>query len=177
MVKHARAQAAVVLLATVLGQDAHAVERPSVPHHRVGVDVGVASAVGLIGLAYQLAPVPWLRLEGGVGWGPTGTQLSVMPKIALGGERCRFTSGVGGSLAVGGEEAEPGHGPSPDTIPWVNIDALGFDCRSDSGLSISGAVGVTVPLVDFHYDVSELGDTVHAGDPLPQGRVGLGWWF
>jgi hypothetical protein len=148
--------------------------------HRVGIDLGVASAIGLAGVGYQFAPVPWLRLEGGVGWGPTGTQFSIMPKIAPNTTRvCTFTTGVGAALAVGGVQAEegPGHGPHPDPLPWLNVDAAGIECRLTNGLSFQGALGVTLPLADFHYDFVDTGDTIRAGQLLPQGRTGIGWWF
>jgi hypothetical protein len=146
--------------------------------HRVGIDWGVASAVGLVGVGYQLAPVTWLRLEGTVGWGPTGAQLSIMPKIAPNTTRvCTFTAGVGPALAVGGVQAKPGHDPRPDPLPWLNVDAAGIECRLSAGLSFQGALGVTVPLVDFHYDFVDTGGTIHAGTIIPQGRTGVGWWF
>ena len=150
---------------------------PPIVRHRVGVELGLASAVGLAGVAYQLAPLRWLRLEAGVGWGPTGTQLSITPKLALGSGACAFVAGFGSSLAVGGQQAEPGHQPNPDVIPWLNLDVPGIECRSRSGLSFQASIGLTMPLADFHWDVTDLGSTVHAGALLPQGRAGIGWWF
>src|SRR5262245_9711854 len=148
---------------------------PPVAHHRLGVDLGLASAVGVAGVGYQFAPVRWARLEGGVGWGATGTQLSFMPKIALGSGACAFVAGVGASLAVGAHQAEPGHGPNPDVIPWLNLDVPGVECRTRSGFSFQATLGLTMALADFHWDAVELGSTVHAGDVLPQGRIGAGW--
>ena len=144
---------------------------------RIGADMGIASALGLVGVDYQLAPVHWLRIAGAVGWGPTGVQLSLMPKIAIGRGGCAFTVGFGPSLAVGGQQAEAGHGPNPDKIPWLNLDVPGIECRAPSGLSLQATLGVTMPLADFHYDVAEVGRTIHAGEVLPQGRAGVGWWF
>ena len=46
-----------------------------------------------------------------------------------------------------------------------------------SSFSFQATLGLTMPLADFHYDVADVGDTVHAGEILPQGRVGFGWWF
>jgi len=146
--------------------------------YRLGIDVGVASAVGIAGVGFQLAPVPWLRLEGAVGWGPTGTQLSLMPKIAPNtGRMCTFTTGAGAALAIGGVQAEPGHGPRPDPLPWLNVDVGGIECRLRSGFSWQGALGVTVPLKDFHWDLADTGDTIKAGTIVPQARAGIGWWF
>jgi hypothetical protein len=147
------------------------------PRHRVGLDLGVGSAVGAIGLTYNHAFTPMFRGEAGVGWGWSGVQLSVMPKVALHGGACAFTSGFGAALALGGPSVEAGHGPAPWAIPWLNFDALGVECPTWGGLSASAALGLTMPLRAFHYDFSELGDTVKAFSLLPQGRVSLGWWF
>ena len=106
---------------------------PPSTRHRFGIDLGVASAVGLAGVGYQFAPLPWVRLEGAAGWGPTGTQLSIMPKIALGGGTCSFMAGFGASLAFGGQQAAEGHTPNSGTIPWLNLDVPGIECRSRSG--------------------------------------------
>jgi hypothetical protein len=144
---------------------------------RVGMDMGIGSAVGLIGVDYQLAPSPWLRLEGAAGWGVTGAQLSLMPKIALGSGACAFTAGFGAALAVGGQQAMEGHGPNPAAIPWLNLDVPGIECHTRSGFSFEATLGLTMPLTAFHWDVADVGDTVHAGAILPQGRVGIGWWF
>jgi hypothetical protein len=166
------------LLVQLGAGSAAAQEAPQpIAHHRVGVDLGLASAVGAAGVDYQFAPLRWVRLEGGVGWGATGTQFSLMPKIALGSGTCAFIAGFGASVAVGGQQAEPGHGPNPDVIPWLNLDVPGIECRSRSGFSFQATFGLTMTMVDFHWDALDLGSTVHAGDVLPQGRVGAGWWF
>ena len=81
--------------------------------HRVGVDVGLGSAVGAAGLTYTLAPVPWLRLEVGGGVGISGTQLSAMPKLARGGQRDRFVAGAGMSWSRGRDA----HGDKWN-VPW-----------------------------------------------------------
>jgi hypothetical protein len=56
----------------------------------VGVDLGVASALGLGGVTLTRRLASHLRLEGGVGLGITGVQLSFMPKLVFGGERDYF---------------------------------------------------------------------------------------
>jgi hypothetical protein len=166
-----------LLALPIAARSAVAEEVPPAKRHRVGGDMGIASALGSAGVDYQFAPVSWLRLEGAVGYGPTGFQLSVMPKIALGGARCAFTMGFGPSLAVGGQQASEGHGPNPGAIPWLNLDVPGMECRSRGGFSFQATLGLTMPLADFHYDIADTGDTVHAGEILPQGRFGFGWWF
>jgi hypothetical protein len=142
------------------------------------MELGLASAVGSAGVGYQFAPAPWLRLEGGAGWGPTGVQLAFMPKLALGGRTCAFIAGVGPSLAFGGgTQTASAHGTNPGVIPWLNLDLPGLECHARAGFSFQATLGLTMPLADFHYDVADLGDTVHAGEILPQGRVGFVWWF
>src|SRR6185503_20472721 len=142
----------------------------------VGLDLGLGSALGIVGVDYQFAPLRWLRLEAAAGYGVTGTQLSVMPKIALGNDTCSFTAGFGASLALWGREAEEGHGPNPGTIPWLNLDLPGIECRARSGFSYQMTLGLTTPLANFHYDFVEVGGTIKAGQLLPQGRAGFGWW-
>ena len=149
----------------------------SAPRNRVALDLGVGSAIGGVGLTYNYAFSPMFRGEAGVGWGFSGVQLSVMPKVALHGHGCAFTSGIGGAVALGGPSVEEGHGPAPSSVPWLNFDAFGVECPGWGGLSGSVALGLTMPLRAFHWDFAELGDTVKAFSVLPQGRVSLGWWF
>ena len=160
------------------GESAAADETPTtVARQRLGLDAGLASAVGSIGATYQYAPVSLARLEGGVGWGPSGAQLSLMPKVAFGSSTCVFLAGFGASLALGGGLAADGHQPNPSVIPWLNLDLPGIECRSRGNFSFQGTLGLTMPLVAFHYDIADTGATVKAGAILPQGRAGIGWWF
>jgi hypothetical protein len=166
------------MLASMGAGHARADGPPPVAQHRVGVDAGLASAVGSLGATYQYAPLSLpSRLEGGVGWGPSGAQLSLMPKLAFAARTCAFIAGFGASLALGGHPAAEGHGPSPNAIPWLNLDLPGIECRSQAGFSFQATAGLTMPLVAFHWDIADTGSTVKAGALLPQGRVGIGWWF
>ncbi len=173
-----------VAVAAVMGEATAASDReaPSIPHepapfarHRVGFDLGLGSALGSIGVGYELAALSWAWLEGGIGYGSTGTQLSLMPKVAFGGSTCRFTAGLGASLALGGGSIVTAPGPS--TIPWLNLDVPGVECRSSSGISFEAAIGFTMALATFRYEALDTGGTFHAGNVSPQGRLGLGWWF
>jgi hypothetical protein len=167
--------AAMLLL---LGAGNVRADEPSpVARQRIGVDAGLASAVGTIGATYQYAPLSIARLEGGLGWGPSGTQVSVMPKVAFGSSTCVFLAGFGASLAVGGRLADEGHGPNPNVIPWLNLDLPGVECRTRGNFSFQGTLGLTMPLVAFHWDAADTGATVQAGKVLPQARAGIGWWF
>jgi hypothetical protein len=174
----------VVAVAAATGDAAAASDResPSLPEepapfarHRLGFDVGFASALGGIGVAYEFAALSTVWLEGGIGLGATGTQLSIMPKVAFGGPTCRFTAGLGASLALGGGTIVVAPGPS--VIPWLNLDLPGVECRSRSGISFEAAIGFTMGLATFDYDALDTGGPFHAGDVWPQGRFGFGWWF
>lgn len=136
--------------------------------HRVGLDAGWASAVGVLGATYAFRPTPRFIAEAGLGLGITGSQLSVMPKLALGA----FRAGAGLAWSHGTDAHDTVH----DVI-WVNVDALGLDLVARSGLSLGLAAGVTIPLADSHWDVTELGADIRAGTIYPQGRISLGWWF
>jgi hypothetical protein len=145
---------------------------------RLGFDLGIGSAVGVMGLVYHFVPTHHWRLEGGLGWGLSGIQLSFMPKLALGGT-CAFIMGLGPSLGVGGPYADKGpvHQPQPGVVGWLNADVPGFECRSEAGFSFDFTLGLTMALTTFHYDIAGVGGTIHQGDILPQARLGLGWWF
>ena len=174
------ALSAVMLIVLVSGAATAvaATDAPSIPpRNRLGVSVGLASAVGAVGVTYDVAVSRFFRVEAGVGWGFSGLQLAAMPKIAIGGDACAYVLGFGAAVALGGPSAEQGHGPAPSTIPWLNFDALGVECHTRAGFSVSGALGLTMPRRAFHWDFAELGDTIKAGSVLPQGRVGVGWWF
>jgi hypothetical protein len=168
-----------LLALSIAGASVAAAEAPPAKRHRFGGDTGIASALGSVGVDYQFAPLPWLRLEGAIGYGVTGVQLSVMPKLAFGGGRCAFTVGFGPSLAIGGQQAKEGpeHAPHPGVIPWLNLDVPGIECRWRAGLSFQATLGLTTPLVAFHWDFVDVGGTVQARQLFGQGRIGFGWWF
>jgi hypothetical protein len=163
-----------------------AVARPGAaePQQSVRVDAGVFSAVGELGLVYQADLSGHFALESGAGLGFTGVQLSAMAKAGLPVSFGRLTTGVGVSLAIPtlgikGAQAEYVDGeatPSGETIPWLNVDAIGWERRYGSTV-VSAALGVTMPLRSWTYDVAEVGDTIDAMTPIPQGRIGIGHAF
>lgn len=143
----------------------------------VGVDLGVASAVGVAGVTLTRAFTDQARLEGGVGYGLSGLQLSLMPKWVFGRGRDHFVTGVGLAIAFPGDSRSASGHPL-----WLNVDVAGYEHRFDSGLAVSAAVGLTgglgggrlcVPAdgcePQFLHDV-----TTYWG---PQGRVGVAYWF
>jgi hypothetical protein len=175
---HRIAAAGLVLLVSFAAASASASENPAPARpapttpppasvHRIGIDLGVASALGEAGATYTYYPSPWLCAEAGIGTGVTGLQLSLMPKLLLG----QFMVGAGLSFSRG----EDAHGATHQVF-WVNLDALGYEfCwGAFSWLIVAGA---TIPLRGLHADYAELGQDISAGEILAQGRTSFGWRF
>lgn len=165
-----RSQAAEVVSTT-------AVPARDLPTTAVGVQLGLGSAVGLAGLTLTQAFGPWVRLELGGGYGVTGYQLSVMPKLALGDRRDRFVAGVGVSLALPTDSRIASGRPV-----WLNVDALGYEHRFDSGFALSATFGVTGGLGGGQICLPPDGCEPQFLRPvtaywMPQGRVGAAYWF
>jgi hypothetical protein len=147
---------------------------------RIGIDIGIGSAIGLIGVTYTRAFDKYILLEGGVGAGFTGSQLSLMPKLTLGPTvRSRYIMGVGVSLSLDSTATETGpeHQPHRLAVPWLNADLLGIELRSVSGFAFHLALGITMPMISYHWDFAGLGSTEKAWQPLPQMRIGIANWF
>ncbi len=163
-------QAAEVVSATA------AAPRP-VPTTAVGVDLGLGSAVGLAGITLTQAFGPWLQLELGAGYGVSGYQLSVMPKLALGDRRDRFVAGLGASVALPTDPRVASGHPV-----WLNVDAAGYEHRFDSGFAVSATFGVTGGLgggqICLPPDRCEPQFLRPASAYwMPQGRIGAAYWF
>ncbi len=143
----------------------------------VGVDLGIASAVGFAGVTLARQLGGHLRLEAGAGFGLSGLQLSVMPKVVLGEGRDHFVSGAGASVAfLVDSQYVSGH------PIWLNVDAVGYEHHFDNGIALSSSLGVTGGLgggqiclppdgcaPEFFRDVSHYWG--------PQARVQLAYWF
>jgi hypothetical protein len=133
---------------------------------RLGLDVGLFSAVGEAGLTYS-AEHDVGRIELGLGAGLTGYQLSAMPKLSLGSPSNRYLGGAGLSLSL------PTDGKFGRVV-WLNVDALGYEHRARSGWSVQVSLGFTYALTNLSRD-----DDYHisAGFLFPQARLGFGRWF
>lgn len=156
----------------------------------VRLDLGVASPVGAIGVVYTRPVSTWrsrLGIEVGAGFGLSGLQLSGMGKLRLGGDRWRFTPGLGIGLGVpvgAGSGFHEGH-PSSDSdargravfMRWLDVDAVGVEYRGTSRLVFAASAGLTVALNHAHWDVGDIGNDIRPGDPTPQVRVGFGRTF
>lgn len=173
-------------LAGLCGLAGLLIARPAAaePQQAVRVDAGLFSAVGELGIVYQADLTPHFAVEAGAGLGFTGVQLSAMVKGTLPVWDGKVTTGVGLSLAVpalGIKGAQTDYVddepvPSGETIPWLNVDVIGWQ-RQIGRTVVSAALGVTTPLRSWKYDIAEVGDTVDAMTPLPQGRIGFGRAF
>ena len=89
------------------------------PRNAVALNVGVASAIGEIGLTYMLTPLPPIELEVGLGQGYSGTQLSFMWKLSFGSRNHRATTGIGIASTVAGSQV------TRDNPLWLNVDSSG----------------------------------------------------
>jgi hypothetical protein len=145
------------------------------------IDLGLASAIGFLGVTYSLSPVRAFIAELGVGAGYSGLQLSVMPKLVIGASAHRFVVGAGPSVGIPGLTIVTNNGPFGGNqrerviAPWINAE-IGYDYRSRTGSTFLVAGGVTVGL--GHGCVVTLDSCAELyGLVLPQLRVGFGRWF
>jgi hypothetical protein len=166
-----RALAADPVAATLVAPPA-----PS-PHTGIGLDLGLGSALGLAGITLTEQFGRYARVELGAGYGYSGYQLSFMPKLTLGQARDHFVAGVGVAVAIPDDyRVASGH------PVWLNIDALGFEHRFESGIAISTAFGVTGGLGGGELCLPPDGCEPQFQQPVthywsPQGRVGIAYWF
>ena len=145
-------------------------------------NLGLASAVGEIGVTLTYSPIPTFQAEVGFGLGVTGVQFSVMPKLILGHlPRYHLVLGLGPSLS--GLQKD-----SRDVVQysvWLNGE-VGYEYRSPGGFAFLVAGGFTYALAgnqtyagcyaycdsDQNYPVRHV-----VGSAYPQGRIGFGRWF
>lgn len=143
-------------------------------------DVGVGSAIGGLGAALVVAPVDHAQIEVGTGLGASGVQLSVMPKLTIGGSRDHFVAGAGVSVAF------PWRAMTATGHPvWLNVDAAGYEHMSKHGFAFLVAVGFTGGLgggtvCDFRHnavcdDATQLTEVTNVW--IPQFRLGFGYAF
>ena len=150
------------------------------------LDVGLFSPVGALGVVYSRPVHRLAAIELGAGAGFSGLQLSGMAKLQLGDGRTKFTPGIGLSvgLPVLGSMVHEGH-PNDDeemlgapvTMAWLDIDLVGVQHRTRSGMILSASGGLAVALTKGHWDAAGLGSDIKPLDVLPQLRVGVGKAF
>ena len=148
-------------------------------------NLGIGSAIGEVGVTGAFWPAPFLGTEVGLGYGVTGTQYSLMEKVAVGrpDSAIRFVSGAGVAFASGSSY-------SPERSLWLNLDAAGLEVRSKRHFVFFLAGGLTIGLAGGRFqgglmpetDCSPYPDcTLRSKVPgylAPQLRLGLlGFWF
>ena len=147
----------------------------------IGVNLGLFSAVGLLGVTGSFSPASFLESEIGVGYGFSGYQLSAMQKLTVEiSATLRFVTGAGLSFGTGSRLF-------PDPSLWLNLDLLGIEVRAASGFVFFLSSGITTGVAGgkFSYDLHE-----DCGNPpscsfrhnvpgavSPQMRLGFAFWF
>jgi len=153
---------------------------PSHGNISLRAEVGFASAIGLLGGTATLSLVPWLQTEIGVGYGISGTQYSLMQKIAFGTPRMRILGGIGVAYTV-----PHSGGPAVTGNPiWLNVDIAGIEYRFRYHFLVFGAWGFAHGLGNGTIDttITETADGKPNISPVeklwfPQARMGIGVWF
>lgn len=166
--------------ATAWAETAEPPAEPELRHHRISGHLGLAAPLGFIGAAYAISDGHHFQVEGGVGWGATGLQLSIMPMLAWGTAN-RFVTGLGLSWAAIPEKcgSDPVVLPSgeeqADSAPclWINADLAGYEYVSEYGFSFVVAGGVTLPTEPVRQGWFGVDPFV----PVPHVRIGVGAWL
>jgi len=143
----------------------------------VAFNLGAGSAVGFVGLTYSYLPVPGLETEAGIGMGWTGLQFSAMQKFVLGKGRTRFVAGVGFAFSSGGGLGNV----NASRNFWLNVDLLGLEVRTKSGVVFFLSGGLTHAFGQGGYwitgDCGAPNPPCSSDDTLPQLRIGFGRAF
>jgi hypothetical protein len=152
---------------------------PAPRPNTICLDLGVASAVGELGITFARTFGDLIQIEAGVGIGDSGTHLSLMPKIVLGNRALQFVAGVGLSVAIPRNPLIATGHPT-----WLNVDAAGLQLISSQGVTFLAAVGITEGLGGGNYctnffDGCEPGEKFSsvAGVWGPQFRIAWGYSF
>lgn len=146
--------------------------------HVLEAEVGIAAPTGFVGLTYAADIEGPLQLEGGVGLGFSGVQLSLMPRLNFelsgGGAETshRYVLGVGVSAGLRNRregkdfdvllaDSELAHS---NTL-WLNIDVAGYEARFANGFVFAVGIGAAIGLTGRFY--SGL-DGIRERQPDPQ---------
>jgi hypothetical protein len=138
-------------------------------------NVGFASAVGELGVAFEHDLAENFAIEAGGGFGWTGAQLSLMPKLVFGSEHDRFITGAGLSVAVPAAKLEDG---THEVVVWLNVDLGGYEHRAEGGFVFTISAGFTTSLssgITAAIDENNAGSVNLSGYTLPQVRLGFGF--
>ena len=164
---------------------------PDAPgHHALAFNVGLGSAVGLMGATYSLGFGP-AEFELGLGYGITAWQTSGMLKVAIyGTPTWRLVTGAGLAYTSGAPfSTQPignrGFGQGTGNPIWLNVDIAGFEYRSPSHFYAAGSLGLTRGLGHGTDEIkaglgcgeTECYDNVVSDGWFAQVRGSVGAWF
>ncbi|MBI2376154.1 MAG: hypothetical protein HYV07_19330 [Deltaproteobacteria bacterium] len=140
---------------------------PEPSKHRISLQGGLGTPVGLVGAAWAFELARPLRLELGAGLGYSGVQVSLMPKLSFGSLTDRFVAGAGLAWI-----AYPTYDCSAPCA-WINLDLAGYEHLFPGGNTLFVSGGITIPMHDggqgwFRY---------HAWTIFPQLTLGFGSWL
>ncbi|MBA2663193.1 MAG: hypothetical protein H0U74_12950 [Bradymonadaceae bacterium] len=134
--------------------------------HLMSAQLGLGASIGLIGGAWAYVIDDNFLFESAVGVGLSGAQFSVMPLIVSSSRPSRFIAGIGLALCLSLDFDYP--------VVWLNLDALGYQYIAQSGFTFTLSGGLTMPFQDVPIT---RGFGFDAFIPLPQLKIGLGWWL
>jgi hypothetical protein len=116
------------------------------------LELGLASPLGFGGATLWRDFTPQFRLEAGIGMGLSGVQLSTLARALLGSPNHRFVPAAGFSVGIPTSDVYL-MGPFHDgvthevvVVPFLNVDVLGYEYKSDDGWTVLMALGATTPL-------------------------------
>jgi hypothetical protein len=149
----------------------------------IGADAGLGSAIGFAGLTVTRVFLDCFRIELGGGFGYSGWQLSLMPKIAVDMAHGKHYLVIGAGVSVAFPTRTEAFGTTATGHPvWLNVDGLGYEVRNQDGFSFAAAIGVTRGLgggtVCRYVECSapdDMGDV--AGVWSFQTRIQFAYWF
>jgi hypothetical protein len=141
--------------------------------NEVRVDSGFFGAGGFGGVSgARVFPSQGFMLEAGLGFGLSGVQASVMPRLMFGSEADRFM--IGGGLSVG----LPLYRSYVKGLPtWLDLELVGYQHRFRGGLTMFAAAGFMVGLGGGRYCSDCSAGDSETGSVFPDARLGLGYSF
>jgi hypothetical protein len=135
------------------------------PRNKLALVAGLGSPWGALGAAYQRALGESVALETGVGYGLTGAQVALLPKLLVGSGKGRFYIQAGPSMTI----RPSGYGV------WAAGEIGGEFSLGRWVLSVGGGAGVLVegslPICFFDCN------TLQPGHWLPETRLSFGRAF
>jgi hypothetical protein len=133
--------------------------------HRLSVQAGLQDApLGILGVAWAVAPWDWFRIEAGVGTDGGRPLVGLSPGLALGTGRTRLLAGVGASVGLEPDEYCSGR------CVLLGIDGAGVE-HIFGRISVFGVGGITFyPNRTYPDGTPRRGSEAHA-------RLGVGLWL